>query len=369
MYSDTHAVVREFFNHYSRSYESDHHYRRQEASGGVDGSSSHESRPHQLEISSAQRRVSRVGFQDFTRDIGLFQGSLRGEAGEGTTTTTTTTSRSVGDQVGSTTVLQRDHVDDVFVRTLEQQRRELQSSSSNIRNTTSFEHSERLNTGLDYRSFHEATTELFAMLSHGDRFHSDETTNSEMGEDIVRRLNETLGMYRARLIETDALRKEGLMSNHGSSHVSSALLTTPSSSSMGMGGGGGRREGGKDATRLGMKGSSTTKGSLHSPSRTYQQPSMVEIAKVKRKLRAAGMFSSFFISLFFCFFCFFPRCHCSCFFALVKNKNHCVFTVCSLCAFIYSSFTLFLLSSFFFLLSSVFFSSLHVWWFECTATF
>ena len=34
--------------------------------------------------------------------------------------------------------------------------------------TLSFEHSERLNTGLDYKSFHEATTELFAVLSHDE---------------------------------------------------------------------------------------------------------------------------------------------------------------------------------------------------------
>ena len=240
VYSDTHAVVREFFNHYSRSFD-----------GNLESGSR-----SQLETSSAQRRVSRVGFHDFARDVGLLESS------EHNATT-------------STVVLQRDHVEDVFVRTIEQQKRELNSygHSAGVRNTSSFENSERLNTGLDYRSFHEATTELFAVMSHGERIEngrrSDDNHHKEMGEDVVRRLNETLGIYRARLVE-DAAMLGDVRNNKNDGTSTSKVLMTPSN---------------RIPQDRNVNSDSASNYSLASRS-----PSTVEISKVKRKLRAAGKF-------------------------------------------------------------------------------
>ena len=290
LYSDTHAVVREFFNHYSRSFDVD--------VSGIDIVRS------QLETSSAQRRMSRVGFQDFARDIGVL-GNVEGDI------------NNINDYNETTTILQRDHVDEVFVRTLEQQRRELNSYSNNAAqsSTLSFEHSERLNTGLDYKSFHEATTELFAVLSHDEEKKQRNVEGNDsvdhhdaMGEDVVRRLNETLGMHRARLVEDAAMlgvhgvhgvhqqeqqhqqhqqqkyqRGEDVTNNttyndmkSAPSTPSSTVLMTPSSSVRG-----------NDT----LQDRSLSSDISNTPNKTVlsRPPSMVEIAKVKRKLRAAGM--------------------------------------------------------------------------------
>ena len=116
------------------------------------------------------------------------------------------------------------------------------SSYHHPNNFNSLEKSQKLISGLDYQSFFEATTELFAVLSH-----SDMIDTSHMGEDVARRLNETLGTYRQRLIVDSAM----LMKNDERIHE-----------------------------------------------RNRSPPSMVDIANVKRKLRAAGKMKI----ITFCFF-------------------------------------------------------------------
>ena len=165
---DTHAIVRDFFQHYAAAVES-------EPGSGMSQSQ---------QASAVSRRISRVGFNDFARDIGL----LRQEV-------TNTNNRA-----SATESMRREQVDDVFVRTLEQQRRELNSYNNRPANTQAgIASRKRLAAGLDFRSFHEATTELFAMIA--TRNNAGSGSSRDISTQVAELMRRRLGQCRSHLVE------------------------------------------------------------------------------------------------------------------------------------------------------------------------
>ena len=255
-YSANSAIVREFFNHYSRSFDSTVHL---SSTSNNNNGSSHNNyiEPASSPSSSAQRRVSRISFVDFARDVGLL---LEEEAGP----------PHHHRNEGPPPQLPRHSVDDVFVRTLEQQQRELNAYETSTSRNVSFSsagggggHRQR---GLDYQSFKEATMELFVLLSHHHRHghdgHDGNDGNgngggSTMGEDVARRLNTTLRLYQSRLMAEDAV-------GHTTTYATTTTTTT--------------------TTNTTNNTTTTSRGAVALP----PSPSMVHIAKIKRKLRASA---------------------------------------------------------------------------------